>query len=192
MQFRLRTLLIVLAVPLGLHTLMTGSPIPLWHIETLVSPVAVQSVEADELVLEDGRHIRLPLMSSLPKSNPLFLAAIREGVEVREDGEVMGLVWVDRSCGHDPFVWTKYKINLSELAAGLEPNGVDSSIVHPEAIQLLAECDRIESRKGHPDRLRDDSLHHLRQIRRQFEHSLKVLHHVEPNPTFAIPLSTGH
>jgi hypothetical protein len=191
MRYRLRMLLVLLAVPFGLHTLMTGSPIPLWHVEKLVSPVAVKEVSADELLLEDGRHIRLPLISSLPKGNPLFLAAIREGVEVRDDGEVIGLLWVDRSCGNDPFVWTRYRINLSELAVALEPSGIDASIIPPAAIQWLAECDRIEPRAAHPDRLRDISLHHLRHIRGQFEYSKEAVNRVEPNAGFAIPLRSG-
>jgi hypothetical protein len=113
----------------------------------------------------------LPLISTLPATNVLFIAALRDGVEVQDDGEVIGLLWVDRSCGLDPCIWRKDRINLSELAAGLYPDGIDSSVVHPEAIQLLAEVDRIEPRTSHPDRLKDYSLLHLRQIRRQFDHS---------------------
>jgi len=175
----------------ALHTLMTGSPIPLWHIERLVQPVAVVEVKSDKLALEDGREIKLPLMLSLPQDNTLFLAALRDGVEVRDDGEVFGLLWVNRSCGNDPCVWRKYRINLSELAAALEPNGIDSSVVHPEAIRFLAEAHRIEPRSTRPDRLDDYSAAHLRQFRRQFEHSLAELNRVEPNPGYAIPLPSG-
>jgi hypothetical protein len=173
---------------LGFHTLLTGSPILLWHIEKLDRPVAVKELASDHLVLEDRRKIRLPLISSMPSTNVLFLAAVREGVEVQDDGEVFGLLWIDRSCGNDPCVWLRKRINLSELAAGLYPDGIDSSIVHPEAIRFLAEADRIELRPSHPERLKDYSLSHLRQIRRQFDHSLAVLNRSESNPRLAIPL----
>lgn len=173
----------------ALHTLMTGSPIPLWHIERLQSPTAVKEIRANELVLEDGRHTRLPLIVSLPQGNVLFQAAIKDGVEVRDDGEVFGLLWVDRSCGHDPYVWRKYRINLSELSAALEPKGIDSSIVHPEAIQFLADAHQIKPRPSHPDRLDDYSAAQLRQIRRQFEYSLAQRNRVEPELGYSIPLS---
>jgi hypothetical protein len=179
---------------LAFHTLVTGSPTPLWQIERLHNPVAVKEVVADGLLLTDGQQVRLPLITTLPQSNPLFTAAIREGVEVRDDGQVMGLLWVDRSCGNDPYVWCKYRINLSELAAALNPAGIDSSIVHPEAIALLAENYRIEPRPSRPNRLNGYQASRLWQFRRQFEWSLEQMEQSQqpkPNPSYSIPLYNG-
>ena len=35
-------------------TLLTGNPFPTWNLESLNSPVAVKSVNADGLLLEEG------------------------------------------------------------------------------------------------------------------------------------------
>ncbi|MCA9124946.1 MAG: hypothetical protein H6822_06575 [Planctomycetaceae bacterium] len=169
--------LIVLAILTvgGSLTLLTGSPIPLWHIETLNDPVAVVSTTKTHLILDNGQRMTLPFITELPYDSPLFQAAILEGIEINDDGSAFGLMWLDRSCGNDPFVWNKVRVNLGDLAGALNPNGIDKSIVHPDAIAYLEECKRIDltqtirsHQKGHLtmwDRI------NMSAVREQFEHS---------------------
>lgn len=163
---------------LGGLTALTGSPIPMWHFEKLEGPVVVKSATPTHLILEDGRELTLPLIVELPNDNPLFQAAIANGVEIQEDGSVYGLIWLDRNCGLDFVVWRTIRVNLSDLAGALHPAGIDSSIVHPDAIAFLAEHKGIEFRgtgrshkKGHLT-LWDHIA--MRGVREQFEHSAKL------------------
>ena len=67
----------IVLVPLllcsGCHMLLTGSPIPLWYIESLHDPVAVTAIADEALVLADGRQVRLPFIKKLPKDDPGFV-----------------------------------------------------------------------------------------------------------------------
>ncbi len=162
----------------GCHTLLTGSPIPLWHIEKLKDPVAVKSVTKTHMMLEDGHSITLPFITALPHDNPLFQAAISDGIEISEDGTTSGLMWLDRSCGNDPVVWRKVRVNLSDLAGSLQPNGINESIVHPDAIAYLEEHQRIDlsqSSRSHRKRhLTFWDRSKMWAVHRQFEVSAKL------------------
>jgi hypothetical protein len=139
-----RVLLYPLLIVGGCHTLMTGSPIPLWHLESLESPVAVESSTEDHLVLQDGRKITLPFIKRIPHDNPLFKTAIANGIEIASDGEAYGLMWSDRFCGNDPVAWRRLRVNLSNLAGALHPKGIDETALPPETISFLAEHQRID------------------------------------------------
>jgi hypothetical protein len=128
----------------GCHTLMTGSPIPLWYIEKLDAPVSVAAASDDNLILHDGRTITLPFIKKIPHENPLFRAAIADGVEVTNDGEAFGLMWSDRFCGNDPVVWRRLRANLSNLAGALNPEGIDPAFLHPDWKSFLVERIRID------------------------------------------------
>jgi hypothetical protein len=136
----------------GFHMLGTGSPIPLWHIERLKNPVAVAAVENDSLVLADGRRAPLPFIKKLPKDDPLFARVLSQGVEVGDRGEVFGLVEPARMCGNDPVVFYRKRIDLSELAGVLDPDGIDDAIVLPADIQEYKEnhYSRTRDRRGMP------------------------------------------
>jgi len=123
----------------GCHMLLTGSPIPLWHTERLDRPVPVKEVTEKSLFLADGRSVTLPFIKRLPLNDPVFLKALKHGVEVGQDGEGVGLLTVYPFCGNDPYHWQTKRINLSDLAGFLDPNGIDDSIVHPDEIKLLKE-----------------------------------------------------
>ncbi len=123
----------------GCHMLMTGSPVPLWYTERLDHPVAVKSLTDKTLVLADGRSVALPFIKRLPLNDPVFLKALKHGVEVGQDGEVVGLIRDYRTCGNDPFVWRDRRINLSDLAGFMEPDCIDDSIVHPDKIKEIKE-----------------------------------------------------
>ena len=104
----------------GCHMLLTGSPIPLWYTERLDHPVVVKELTEKALVLADGRSVSLPFIKRLPRNEPVFLRALKHGVEVGHDGEVVGLLKVHRMCGNDPFVWIGRRINVSDLAGFVE------------------------------------------------------------------------
>jgi hypothetical protein len=114
----------------GCHMLLTGSPIPLWYTEPLDHPVLVKEVTDRTLVLADGRSISLPFIKRLPKYDPVFLTALEHGVEIGQDGEVVGLVKIARTCANaDPYVWIGRQINLSDLASCSKRTRVDRLIV---------------------------------------------------------------
>jgi hypothetical protein len=52
-------------------------------------------------------------------------------------------MWSDRFCGNDPVAWRRLRVNLSNLAAALRPEGIDAAALHPETISYLAERQRI-------------------------------------------------
>ena len=128
----------------GCHMLLTGSPIPLWHIETLDAPVLVSAATEDHLVLQDGRTITLPFIKTIPHDNPLFKTAIANGIEITGDGEAFVLMWSDRSCGNDPVVWRRLRVNLSNLAGALEPDSIEAAALHPESLSHLKKHNQIE------------------------------------------------
>jgi len=121
----------------GCHLLMTGSPIPLWYSEQLDHPVDVKALTDNTLVLADGRSVALPFIKRLPKSDPVFLKALTHGVEVNQEGEVAGLIRDYHTWGNVPFLGTDRRINLSDLAGLLNPDGIDDSIVPAELIKDL-------------------------------------------------------
>ena len=136
----------------GCHTLMTGSPIPLWYIEKLDAPVSVAAALDDRLILQDDRAITLPFIKTIPHENPLFQAAVANGIEVTGDGEAFGLMWSDRFCGNDPVAWRRVRVNLSNLAGALNPEGIDPAFLPPDWKSFLAERLRIDlsqSRSSH-------------------------------------------
>jgi hypothetical protein len=146
-----RIVLFPLLILSGCHTLLTGLPIPLWHIERLRDPVAVTVIGDGALVLADGRRVRLPYITKLPQDDPAFAQALRHGVEVDDDGRVFGLIDPPRMCGNDPVVFTRQRIDLSELAGVLDPDGIDDSMESPEEIQNLKEnSSSSRDRRGMP------------------------------------------
>lgn len=159
----------------GFNMMSFGSPIPLWQLERLKEPVMVRSVSESQLVLENGGTIKLPAIKKLPYDNQLFHAAINDGVEIRPDGQIYGLIWFDRACGNDPVVWRRLRVNLSDLTGALHPAGIDDSFVPPDAIAFLQENSKIElsqssrsHQKGHFtlwDRQK------MQMVREQFERS---------------------
>jgi hypothetical protein len=146
----------------GCHMLLTGSPIPLWYTERLDHPVRVKMVTEKSLVLADGRSVDLPFIKRLPTTHPVFLKAVKHGVEVGKDGEVVGLLTVYPICGNDPYHWYTKRINLSDLAGFMDPDGIDDSIVHPDDIKLLKE---IESRSIDRHGLPFDVMGRIRHMR---------------------------
>lgn len=162
----------------GCHTLLTGSPIPLWRLDRLDSPHRVLLVNHSQLELENGQKILLPFMKSLPQSNPLFEEAVANGIEVGPAGEVFGLMWLDRHCGMDPCLWRRVRVNLSDLAGALYPAGIDDQKVHPDVIGLIQENQRIDLTSHSPTHQKRHltvfDLARMRAIRRDFEAGFNI------------------
>ena len=147
-----RILLYPLLVVSGCHLLTTGSPIPLWHIESLNNPVPVTSVTGAHLILEDGCEVHLPYIVQLPKDNLLFQQAISDGIEIDDNGEIVGLIWFDRFCFRDAVWWRKMRVNLSGLAGALNPDGIDTSVISSKEIARLKEklsIDLTQPKRSH-------------------------------------------
>lgn len=123
-------------------TVLTGTPTPGWRLEKLNCPVAVKSIAPTGLVLFDGRTQTLPLVKRLPANDPLMLAAVKNGVEITEDGNVFGLLWVDRVCGLDPYVWDRRRVNLAILVAFLSPENLDEAQTPATVISEIQEYHR--------------------------------------------------
>jgi hypothetical protein len=135
----------------GCHMLLTGSPVPLWYTERLDHPVMVKEVTDKTLVLADGRSVALPFTKRLPRNDPVFLKALKHGIEVGQGREVVGLITIYPTCGNDPYRWYTKRINLSDLAGFMDPDGIDDSIVPTEAIKDLKENEnRTLYRDGFP------------------------------------------
>ncbi|MCA9096019.1 MAG: hypothetical protein KDA68_21210, partial [Planctomycetaceae bacterium] len=69
----------LLLTPFVFHFMMTGSPIPLWHIQKLNGAVKVKTATYSALILEDEREIQLPFIKRIPSEDPLFVASMKEG-----------------------------------------------------------------------------------------------------------------
>ncbi len=57
-------------------------------------------------------------------------------------------MWSDRDCGNDPVVWRRLRVNLSNLAGALAPDGIDPGALHPDWISEIAEHHRIDLSKA--------------------------------------------
>jgi hypothetical protein len=177
-----RLLLYPLLCLSGCHMLMTGSPVPLWSIEYLDHPVKVTSVGDDGLHLADGRLVRLPSIMRVPSGIRSFREALRSGVEVKPDGEVVGLVQVKRMCGNDPYAWVTRRVNLSDLAGGLDPDTIDDAIVPRDWIEELkqSEYSTADSPPGsYVVRCNARKVHDLREA---------CASRPDPNPVYVIEL----
>jgi hypothetical protein len=108
----------------------------------------------------------------IPFDDPLFRAAVRNGIEIGDDGKLYGLLWVDRSCGNDPFIWRRRRIDLSALSAALLPDAIDKTLVAPEAVQFLSENHRLEPRASRLDRLNDYSMAQVSRFQRELDFAL--------------------
>jgi hypothetical protein len=161
----------------GCH-MLTGSPIPLWYTERLDHSVVVNKVTDKTLILADGRSIPLPFIKLLPGNDPVFLRALKHGVEVGQDGELVGLLTVYPDCGNDPCHWYTKRINMSDLAGFMDPDGIDDSIVPRAEIKSLKEN---ESRSLGPHGLPYMVLNKAYKVRQIYKAARSRVEQ-EPNP----------
>lgn len=110
---------------------------PFTHVESLRHPLAVAAIKDDSLILEDGSRKTLALVNRLPKDDPIFLAAIKNGVEIDRDGNAFGLLTIYPSCGMTFERYSTIRVDLRDLAVALDPTRLDESVVSPEMIQYF-------------------------------------------------------
>src|SRR5262245_51103401 len=89
-------------------------------IDTLNTPTKVATWTERGLVLVDGRTIPLPGLRRLPAESTALTEATREGVEVRSDGHVYGLVRVWHWCGNDTVRHHVVRVDLGRLLIFLD------------------------------------------------------------------------
>lgn len=163
-------------VVVGLVSVIVGSQLLLWslfvikplrHVESLTNPRRVSEVAADALILADGTRKPLPYVKRLPVGDPIFLAAIKDGVEIDGKGDVFGLVTVYPSCGMTFWGDSTIRCNLSELTGALDPGCLDDARVPGEVVEYLREG---LYRPPNPRRLNDYFLAKVRSVRGCLEH----------------------
>lgn len=151
----------------GCRTIATGIPIPLVHLERLDHPSRVVEVGDRALVLEGGRELRLPFIERLPKGDPRFAEALSYGVEIDPEGEAWVLINSHPTCGNDPVILYRHRVNLSGLAGALNPRGIDGSLVSPEEVESIES--RAEGFWDNPRRMPRDPRAMSMWVRRFFD-----------------------
>ncbi len=108
-------------------------------VEPLNDPQSVESITAEGLVTPQGTLIRIPYVTEVPTDLPILEVAIAEGVEVGDNGRVVGRIKIWTWCGNCDFGPRVGRIDLSALilAAGSQA-GLE---VPPEALEAI-ESDR--------------------------------------------------
>ncbi|MFH0880243.1 MAG: hypothetical protein V2A34_11065 [Lentisphaerota bacterium] len=99
---------------MGLHWYLTGSPIPLWHMERLHQPAPVASFTTNSITLADGRILSAPELSIIPVcvASNLF----QHGVEIDPRGEIFVLAVFRPWCGNDPYRYISRRVTLKKEA----------------------------------------------------------------------------
>lgn len=93
------------------------------RIEVLLDPKVVQAVSMQGLILADGSIVKIPYVSEVPTNLPVLQEAVKRGVEIDQQGHVVGLIKVWHWCGNDPVRSHVGRVDLSSLLlfAGSRP-----------------------------------------------------------------------
>ena len=118
---------VAVALPV-FYFLLTGSPIPIIHVESLQHPVRVLSWNQGGLLLRDGRTLRLPGVHSLPSTSAALTELTKRGVEIAPDGHIYCLVDVHHWCGNDPVRKDLRKVDLSAALQFLHVGETDTPL----------------------------------------------------------------
>lgn len=93
----------------------TGRFYPIRRIESLQGSVGVAGWNDSELMLADGRKVKLPGFRKLPLKSEGLFAATKQGVEIAPDGRIFGLVRIHHWCGNDPVQEHVARVDISDL-----------------------------------------------------------------------------
>ncbi|QIF01469.1 hypothetical protein [Roseimicrobium sp. ORNL1] len=94
---------------------LTGHWIPIREVESLSNPIPVKAWTTGGLQLDDGRLLPLPDVMALPEKSAALSEATQRGVEISQDGRVLGLVRVHHWCGNDPVREHVAKVDLADM-----------------------------------------------------------------------------
>ena len=102
---------------------LTGSLIPLAHIEFLDFPHNVERVFDNCIILDDGRKVSFGQLKYLP-TNVVVSIALSGGVEISKDGNIYGLLRFYYP-GRSPYVYVRKRIDVVALAVATDPDCLD-------------------------------------------------------------------
>lgn len=120
------TLLVCIAIMSVLSFMLRGGP----HLfrregrtEVLHAPRTVSAVSTNGLIMADGSVVKIPYVVEVPTNLPLLQEALKRGIEIDQQGHVVGLIKVWHWCGNDPIRSHVGRIDLSGLLlfAGARP-----------------------------------------------------------------------
>lgn len=123
--------------PMGQFYSLTGSLWPKSHIESLCDPIAVKGWTDEGLLLADGRTVSLPGIRRLPKTSVALSRAVKDGVEIQADGQVVGLLKVWHWCGNDPMKNDVRRIPIGPLLCYLR-EGEPTKPVHDDDMEPMS------------------------------------------------------
>lgn len=106
---------------MGIHFILTGCPIPLFHIEQIDKPLHVEGVRKNQFLCSNGNPVSLPHVFYIP-TNRVFQIAVQDGIEISPDGSVYGRIKLWYHLEPTPWWYDVRKINLSALALLIDPN----------------------------------------------------------------------
>lgn len=99
------------------NPILLGSPIPVFHYESLPNAVEVLGWSEDGLKLADGRVVMPQGMRRLPGKSNVLSVLVKQGVQVEPDGDVFGRVSLSKRCGNDPTLFNLHRINIGSYLA---------------------------------------------------------------------------
>ena len=117
----------------------------MWSAERLEHPVAVRAVDARGLTLADGRRVALRFLKRVPGDDPVLRSAVSQGVEVDGRGGIIGLLTFRPICGLELEAYHMKRVDLSEVAAAIDPDCVDDAVVPAEVIETHRPGFRVEN-----------------------------------------------
>ena len=112
--------------------MLTGSVFPIDIIEKLDDPVDVEGWSAEGLQLANGRTVQLPGFSALPEECEALKVATERGVEISDDGRLIGLVDLWHWCGNDPVRNHIVRVDLAYLLMYVQEGEYAATPVEPE------------------------------------------------------------
>jgi hypothetical protein len=94
---------------------MTGSFVPIRHVETLNAPQTVAGWNKDGLLLASGSLVPVPGLRNLPATSKALAEATKRGIEIQPAGNVVVLVRMWHWCGNDPVREDIQRVDLSDM-----------------------------------------------------------------------------
>jgi hypothetical protein len=119
----LKKVIRIIFIVIGIGFVLSLLPITRQHIDELDNPKTVSQIYPHGILLQDRTFVELPNITEIPVKSSVFQAALKQGIEMNQDGNVYGILKLWHSCGNDPIRLDLRKVNLSDLAAFLHPNG---------------------------------------------------------------------
>ena len=134
-------------VLVAMNAIVTGHLSPVRITKKIVGGKAAEVVEG-RLVLNAGdTEIKFPLLTYVPK-NDAIEAALRNGVEIRPNGEVIGLLQIECPGFFNPVSYQEEYVNLVALAILTDSGCINSALTEDMAelvsiVEQMPKSDRF-------------------------------------------------